>query len=611
MGHSNSRRQRSSTVSSTQSSRTQNSTSSNSEVPPKSTNIRLLTVNCCGIRTNKAEFNAATEYVKPDLICGTESWLRGVKPGKDPDKNAIKSSEVFPPSYTVHRNDRATGTGGGVFTATREGLIADAQPDLTTDCEIVWTKVKARNKKDIYLCSYYMPHRNLNDIARLDESLKEVTNHKKGKHIILAGDFNCPDINWEEMTVNKGAADREVQQALLDLTTEHGLSQIHDQPTRDNNLLDLVFTNNPSIVKSSTSVPGISDHAMVVTDIDIIPQYIKQKPRKLYIFSKANWDNIYDDMDTLSRKITTSPSSSTIEDLWCSFKSGIEQSMDRNIPTKVCKNRKSLPWYNRNLKRMVRRKSRLYKHAKKSNQWGSFKAFQKTCKKAFKKAEINHINNVIQKGLSENNSKPFWRYVKSRRQDSIGVSPLKKMGQLVNDGKGKAQILVEQFQSVFTRDDDQQLPDTKKRAKRPISPLHITTNGVQKLLQGINISKAQGPDKIANIMLKTCAIQLAPALSTIFQRSIDLGKLPSDWLNANISPVYKKGDVHLPENYRPVSLTCVSCKILEHIICKHILDHLESNKIFTQLNHGFRSGPNYSRLSMTSLGSSIVDLKST
>ena len=139
-----------------------------------------------------------------------------------------------------------------------------------------------------------MPHRNLNDIARLDESLKQVTNHKKGKHIILAGDFNCPDINWEKMSVNKGAADREVQQALLDLTIEHGLSQVHDQPTRDNNFLDHVFTNNPSIVKTSSLVPGISDHAMVVTDIDIIPQHIKQKPRKIYIFSKANWDNIFD-----------------------------------------------------------------------------------------------------------------------------------------------------------------------------------------------------------------------------------------------------------------------------------------------------------------------------
>ena len=111
----------------------------------------------------------------------------------------------------MHQNDRTTGPGDGVFTAVKEGLIADAQPQLTADCEIVWTNVIARNKKDIQLCSYYIPHRNLNNIARLDKSLKQATNLRKGKHIILAGDFNCTDINWEKMSVNKGAADREVQ----------------------------------------------------------------------------------------------------------------------------------------------------------------------------------------------------------------------------------------------------------------------------------------------------------------------------------------------------------------------------------------------------------------
>ena len=239
---------------------------------------------------------------------------------------------------------------------------------------------------------------------------------------------------------------------------------------------------------------------------------------------------------------------------------------------------------------MVRRKTRLYMHAKKSKQWSSFKTFQKQCKIAFKRAEINHINDVIQKGLDENNSKPFWRYVKSRRQDSVGVPPLKKMGQLVNATKEKAQIMVEQFQSVFTRENDDLLPDTKKGARRAIPPLIITVDCVEKLLCGINIAKAQGLDQIANIMLKTCASQLAPAMATIFQASISTGKLPSDWLKANIARVYKKGDVHLPENYRPVSLTCVSCKLLEHIVCKHIIDHLERNKILTSLNHGFRSG---------------------
>ena len=54
--------------------------------------------------------------------------------------------------------------------------------------------------------------------------------------------------------------------------------------------------------------------------------------------------------------------------------------------------------------------------------------------------------------------------------------------------------------------------------------------------------------------------------------------------------VFKKDDVHLAENYRPVSLTSVCCKLLEHIICKHLLNHLDKNNILTNLNHGFRAG---------------------
>ena len=89
---------------------------------------------------------------------------------------------------------------------------------------------------------------------------------------------------------------------------------------------------------------------------------------------------------------------------------------------------------------------------------------------------------------------------------------------------------------------------------------------------------------------KECSNQLAPGLASIYQKSINTGSLPSDWLNANISCVFKKGDKHAAKNYRPVSLTSVPCKLLEHIICKHMLKHLEKHKVLTSLNHGFRSG---------------------
>ena len=264
--------------------------------------------------------------------------------------------------------------------------------------------------------------------------------------------------------------------------------------------------------------------------------------------------------------------------------------MDKFIPTKILKGRRSVPWFSYKLRRMTRRKARLYKHAKKSKQWTEFKSFQRQCKKAFKEAEVNHINDVINEGLQNKNSKPFWKYVKSRKQDNIGISPLKKLGSLFSESKEKAQILVEQFRSVFTIEDSLDMPHMEKQYRHKLPDLTIKTEGVEKLLKNIVTSKACGPDNIPNIILKNCAVQLAPGLRTKFQLSVDSGTLPKDWLNANVSPVFKKGDVHMAENYRPVSLTSVSCKLLEHIICKHLLDHLEKNKILTNLNHGFRAG---------------------
>ena len=95
---------------------------------------------------------------------------------------------------------------------------------------------------------------------------------------------------------------------------------------------------------------------------------------------------------------------------------------------------------------------------------------------------------------------------------------------------------------------------------------------------------------ISNLVLKECTSEIAPVLSHIFQLSIDTGELPEDWRNANVSPIFKKGDRHTASNYRPVSLTCVCCKLLEHIVCRQILNHLEQHNILTSLQHGFRSG---------------------
>jgi hypothetical protein len=117
------------------------STSSNVlKIPPKS-NLRIMTVDCRSVVDKKAELAACINYTKPDIICGTESWLKGIQPGKPTRKDVIKSSEVFPENFKIYRNDRGT-LSGGVFVGIHEDLISTENTSIITECEIEWSKVK-------------------------------------------------------------------------------------------------------------------------------------------------------------------------------------------------------------------------------------------------------------------------------------------------------------------------------------------------------------------------------------------------------------------------------------------------------------------------------------
>ena len=83
-------------------------------------------------------------------------------------------------------------------------------------------------------------------------------------------------------------------------------------------------------------------------------------------------------------------------------------------------------------------------------------------------------------------------------------------------------------------------------------------------------------------------MELTPAFTFLFQASYDSGILPAVWKSAWITPIFKKGDKCVASNYRPVSLTCVACKLLEHILCSEIRKFLDEHGILTLYQHGFR-----------------------
>ena len=68
------------------------------------------------------------------------------------------------------------------------------------------------------------------------------------------------------------------------------------------------------------------------------------------------------------------------------------------------------------------------------------------------------------------------------------------------------------------------------------------------------------------------------------------GVPPAAWKEAHVTPIYKSGDRHSPASYRPINLTSIPCKILERLIKKAILTHLQRNELISDLQHGFLPG---------------------
>ena len=102
----------------------------------------------------------------------------------------------------------------------------------------------------------------------------------------------------------------------------------------------------------------------------------------------------------------------------------------------------------------------------------------------------------------------------------------------------------------------------------------------------MNPSKALGPDELHPRVLKELAAELGPVFVHLFQKSLDTGEIPKECSLANICPLFKKGDRALAYNYRPVSLTCVPCKLLEHIVYSNIMVH--EYKLLSDRQHACR-----------------------
>ena len=217
--------------------------------------------------------------------------------------------------------------------------------------------------------------------------------------------------------------------------------------------------------------------------------------------------------------------------------------------------------------------------------------------------------------ISVCDNKKLFSFLKSSKQDQLGTPALKQGNGLITATAEKADVHNLQFQSVFTTKEPlfltrtckmklQDMADCGKLSSEALPPgvlkstpvmenFSISVAGILKLLQNLKPGKAVGPDRLQPLLLKELREEIVPIMQVIFERSIQTGKLLIEWCRAQVTPVFKKGDKSSAANYRPISLTCILCKVLEHIMASHLVKHLDKHDLLYDLQHGFREKRSY------------------
>ena len=245
------------------------------------------------------------------------------------------------------------------------------------------------------------------------------------------------------------------------------------------------------------------------------------------------------------------------------FKSILSKIIDKHVPMVNIKAEFKSPWFDSECFQKCKEKEKLHREFK-TNKCSKTEMKFKLCRKEVK----NLVKTKMRANLCDSNrnklAKKFWSHIKSASKNTRVPETIYLGGKSSSDTKVKADMFNRFFFDQFSEASNYDI-DISFESDHNFD-IDFNIDKIRDILRNIDCNKAQGPDNIHGIILKTCSNFLARLLSILFKLIYNTGILPIEWKRANVVPVFKKGEKLNVENYRPISLTCISAKVMERII---------------------------------------------
>jgi hypothetical protein len=570
--------------------------------------------NATSLNTEKlSEIRAECININYDIRFVSETWFN--------DQSVVNID-----GYKCFRRDRKSKKGGGVCIYTRNSdsfSFRDTNHEQlnSSSIEQVWC-VADTGKESILLGCMYRPkiiRNNREEIASINEHRErdwEINRSiifanelvKKGTYqgLIIAGDFNYAELTWNEELEPLVIIETESSNCFLETLNDCFLSQnvffetFQQDTSRLTNLLDLVITESKERVYEMKPGPvlGVSDqgqgHLCLTWKYSLKEACSNFEDR--YRITRFNYKKgNYDEMSGFFSKINWVEFFGE-ENVGLCYKKFLElydNVCEKFVPKIRSDNkRKTRPrWLSRELRAMIRVKSDLW-HAfvssgRKSEEINNKYKQQSKLVRSSISSSISKFEFELAKN-SVKNPRGLFSYINNRQNVKEIIRSLNNSSGISTTDKSEmAEILKEQFESVFSRDDGSE-PIFQTRTDHVCCDEDLISKGdIINRLNNLDSDKSAGVDKVTQHVLKNCSTQISGALEIIFNKSIIEGETPDEWREANVTPIFKKGSKLDASNYRPVSLTSVCCKIMEGILRERITSHLTQHKLISPSQHGF------------------------
>lgn len=453
----------------------------------------------------------------------------------------------------------------------------------------LWIQIQLRNRDSLLCgCMYRTPNKD-----KVEETTKAVCDviteavAREPTHLLICGDFNYPDIDWTCEFVKAESVKLFIDTIQRCHLYQHVCKSTRYREGQMPSLLDLILSTEEGLVHNLVHNPGIGDSDHECLSFDLTCYKDNCEEMKIPNFLKADFETIRSRIEDIDWIPTLR---GEFLDAYCKFESILEEAMTGCVPDKGKGKKKKNLYLTTEAVKLKDRKNHLWRRYKKSGMDYDLSRYRQV------KNRLRSLTRLLRRNFemdiakdAKSAPKKFWSYVKSRTKTRSKIPILsRKDGSKATSPLEKAETLNNFFSSVFTDEHIESIPEgSSDFLGNYLSQFIITQEVVQEKLEKLNPGKTPGPDKWHPLLLKGIADLISLPLSILFQKSLNEGILPMGWLNAIITAIHKKGDKGIANNYRPVSMTSIICKLMESIIRDKLVEHMITNDLFSKQQHGF------------------------